>query len=145
MTGCGDRQAKGSEALTSRGLAQAGGVELTGATQRRKELSRSCRRLSSTRLLGTSEMGCHRHDFADVAPADLQDEAEELAGAPALVTESEFEFLSRRAMEEARLAQFATTPTAANAHRYLAAAYSEQLARHISVHSELEELLHALP
>jgi hypothetical protein len=80
-------------------------------------------------------MGCHRHDFADA----------ELAVAPPLVAESEFEFLSRRALEEARLAQFAVTPAAANAHRYLAAAYSEQLARHIEVHSELEHMLGALP
>ncbi len=90
-------------------------------------------------------MGCHRHDFADVEPAGGRDEADDLAEAPGLVTESEFEFLSRRALEEARLAQLAATPSAANAHRYLAAAYSEQLARHISVHSELEDLLHALP
>jgi hypothetical protein len=80
-------------------------------------------------------MGCHRHDFTE----------EELAEPPPLVGESEFEFLSRRALEEARLAQFAATPAAANAHRYLAAAYSEQLARHIEVHSELENMLGALP
>lgn len=90
-------------------------------------------------------MGCHRHDFADAVPAGLGIEAEVSADSPALVAESEFEFLSRRALEEARLAQFAATSAAANAHRYLAAAYSEQLARHISVHSELEGLLHALP
>jgi hypothetical protein len=80
-------------------------------------------------------MGCHRHDFEDA----------ELAEPPPLVAESEFEFLSRRALEEARLAQLAETPAAANAHRYLAAAYSEQLARHIKVHSELEDLLGTLP
>ena len=70
---------------------------------------------------------------------------EEPLEAPAFVPESEFEFFSRRAMEEARLAQLADSPAAANAHRYLAAAYSEQLARHIKVHGDLEELLTALP
>jgi len=89
-------------------------------------------------------MGCHSHDFEKLAEAALEDAELELAPPP-LVVESEFEFFSRRAMEEARLAQTATTPAAANAHRYLAAAYSEQLAKHIAVHSELEELLNALP
>ena len=93
-------------------------------------------------------MGCHRHeDFLracedeDVAAAS----GEEGAAAPALVSESEFEFLTRRALEEARLAQLAPTPAAANAHRYLAAAYSEQLSKYINVHTEMEELLTALP
>ena len=88
-------------------------------------------------------MGCHRHDFADMLPGDPE-AGEELAPPP-IVAESEFEFLSRRALEEARLAQQAPSPAAANAHRYLAAAYSEQLARHIAVHSEMEDLLSALP
>lgn len=59
--------------------------------------------------------------------------------------ESEIEFFSRRALEEARLAQLAPSPAAANAHRYLAAAYSEQLAKYFKVHSELEDLLNVLP
>jgi hypothetical protein len=63
----------------------------------------------------------------------------------ALVSETEFEFLTRRALEEARLAQIAPSPASANAHRYLAAAYSEQLAKYIKVNSELENLLAALP
>lgn len=88
-------------------------------------------------------MGCHRHDF------DALLEAEPAPAVPAcplppLPAESEFEFLSRRALEEARLAQAAATPAAANAHRYLAAAYSEQLAKHIGVHRELEQLLEAV-
>ena len=88
-------------------------------------------------------MGCHKHDFAEALEAAHPEQ--EGLGSPALVPESEFEFFTRRALEEARLAQQASTPAAANAHRYLAAAYSEQLARHIRVHGELEELLTALP
>jgi hypothetical protein len=89
-------------------------------------------------------MGCHHHDFAEAAGAQLPADGADPAPPPLLI-ESEFEFFSRRALEEARLAQIAATPAAANAHRYLAAAYSEQLAKHIKVHSELEELLNALP
>jgi len=89
-------------------------------------------------------MGCHSHDF-DKATALQPEDLEKDLEPPAFIAESEFEFFSRRAMEEARLAQIAQTPAAANAHRYLAAAYSEQLAKHIKVHSELEELLNALP
>ena len=88
-------------------------------------------------------MGFHNHDFA-VSLDTAHSEEEELSS-PALVAESEFEFFTRRALEEARLAQQASTPAAANAHRYLAAAYSEQLARHIKVHTDLEDLLGALP
>ncbi len=87
-------------------------------------------------------MGCRRYDLEEEFAAD--GEAEELPGPPAFVTESEFEFLSRRALEEARLARQAPSPAAANAHRYLAAAYSEQLARHIAIHSQLEEMLDAI-
>lgn len=92
-------------------------------------------------------MGCHRHeDFIHPRGDDLPEEPpEEAVPAPALVTESEFEFLTRRALEEARLAQLAPTPAAANAHRYLAAAYSEQLAKYIKAHSEMEDLLMSLP
>ena len=87
-------------------------------------------------------MGLHRHDdFA--AAAEAQEDA--AAPAPALVTESEVEFFTRRALEESRLAQRAATPAAASAHRYLAAAYSERLARHITIHSELEDLLRSIP
>lgn len=88
-------------------------------------------------------MGCHQHDFAAALDAAFPD-GEDAAPA-ALIGETEFEFLTRRALEEARLAQQARTAEAANAHRYLAAAYSEQLARHIEVHTELEDLLNALP
>ena len=92
-------------------------------------------------------MGCHRHeDFLRASDEDAaEDGVEEAAAESALVIESEFEFLTRRALEEARLAQVAPTPAAANAHRYLAAAYSEQLAKYIKVHSELEGMLMALP
>jgi hypothetical protein len=92
---------------------------------------------------GPLTMGCHQHDFASTL--DVSQPEEEEFGSPALVAESEFEFFTRRALDEARLAQQAATPAAANAHRYLAAAYSEQLARHIRVHGELEDLLTALP
>lgn len=88
-------------------------------------------------------MGCHQHDLPgtfDAAPLDAGSPAP-----PAFPPESEFEFFTRRALEEARLAQQAPTPAAADAHRYLAAAYSEQLARHLEVHSQLEDLLSALP
>jgi hypothetical protein len=54
--------------------------------------------------------------------------------------ETELEFYSRRAMEEARLARRALTPQAAAAHRYLAAAYAALVAKETQVESELEEL-----
>jgi hypothetical protein len=88
-------------------------------------------------------MGSHSHDFEDALPVAGVAEPVD-PGAPPFVAESEFEFFSRRAMEEARLAQQAKSPAAASAHRYLAAAYSGQLARHIQVHSELEGLLDRL-
>ncbi len=55
--------------------------------------------------------------------------------------ESELEFLSRRAMEESRLAKRALSPHAAAAHSYLAAAYSAAVAREIERQKELESLL----
>jgi hypothetical protein len=97
------------------------------------------------RVPGDLIMGAHRHEnfvAADEAEMPLAEQDLEL-GVP-FVSESEFEFFSRRALEEARLAQRATSPAAANAHRYLAAVYSERLARHISVHDELERLLSAI-
>lgn len=90
-------------------------------------------------------MGCYQHEFEKMGIPGPPHEREEVLGPPIFVTESEFEFFSRRAMEEARMAQQAENSAAASAHRYLAAAYSEQLAKHIKVHSELEELLSALP
>lgn len=89
-------------------------------------------------------MGCHQHDFERTLAAVAAEEELDLS-LPPLPAETEFEFFTRRALEEARLAQQATTPAAANAHRYLAAAYSEQLARHIRVHEEMEDLLGAMP
>ncbi len=91
-------------------------------------------------------MGCHHHNFdkafgGQPPSGDPEDEA----APPSLLSESEFDFLRRRALEESRLAQRAANPAAASAHRYLAAAYSEQLARHLKVHDELEGLLKALP
>ena len=59
--------------------------------------------------------------------------------------ESELEFYSRRAMEEARLAGRALTPQAAAAHRYLAAAYAALVAKETQVESELEELANRIP
>lgn len=55
--------------------------------------------------------------------------------------ESQFEFLSRRALEESRLAAEASTAEAAAAHRYLAAAYSAELAKEVATAAALEELL----
>ena len=88
-------------------------------------------------------MGCHQHEFQATIETEI-DRIEKFAPPP-LPIESEFEFFTRRALEEARLAQQTASPAAANAHRYLAAAYSEQLAKHIQVHAELEDLLKALP
>jgi hypothetical protein len=59
--------------------------------------------------------------------------------------ETELEFYSRRAMEEARLARRALTPQAAAAHRYLAAAYAALVAKETQVESELEELANQIP
>ena len=88
-------------------------------------------------------MGCYLHDFEKTLAAEFPVDEQELAP-PAFIPESEFEFFSRRALEEARLAQQATSPAAANAHRYLAAAYSEQVAKHIKVQAEMEEILSPL-
>ena len=63
-------------------------------------------------------------------------------GAP---RETELEFYSRRAMEEARLAHRASTPKAAAAHRYLAAAYAALVAKETQTESEFEELAKQIP
>ena len=55
--------------------------------------------------------------------------------------ETELEFLTRRAMEESRLAKRASTPRAAAAHSYLAAAYSAAIAKELARQAELESLL----
>lgn len=59
--------------------------------------------------------------------------------------ETELEFLTRRAMEESRLAKRASSPHAAAAHSYLAAAYSAAVAREVERQNELESLLLRLP
>ena len=55
-------------------------------------------------------------------------------------TESELEFLTRRAIEERQLANRAPTAAAAAAHLYLAASYSAKLADQLSRLAELEKL-----
>lgn len=60
---------------------------------------------------------------------------------PRSKTETELDFLTRRAMEESRLAKRAVSPHAAAAHSYLAAAYSAAIAREIERQKELESLL----
>lgn len=55
--------------------------------------------------------------------------------------ESHLEFLSRRALEESRLAGAARSAAAAAAHRYLAAAYARQIAKEVATAAALEELL----
>ena len=80
------------------------------------------------------------HDFVGDASGP-----QPMDGMVGVLAESEFEFFSRRALEESRMAQRARNPAAANAHRYLASVYSERLAKHISVERELEDLLRAVP
>ncbi len=55
--------------------------------------------------------------------------------------ETELEFLTRRAMEESRLAKSAGTPQAAAAHSYLASAYSAAISKELARQAELEGLL----
>ena len=84
-------------------------------------------------------MGIHDHDF---------DPAEACAGTPSVApctTETNLQFLSRRALEESRLAARARNPKAAAAHRYLAAAYSAQIARELATAASFQELLRELP
>ena len=64
------------------------------------------------------------------SPADLK-----------LRSETELDFLTRRAMEESRLSKRALSPHAAAAHSYLAAAYSAAVARELEKQQELEALL----
>lgn len=77
--------------------------------------------------------------------AAIGDEASEPAGsAPAAVrtaAETELQFFARRAFEESLLAKQASSPQAAAAHSYLAAAYSAQIAKELAKTAELEELL----
>ena len=58
-----------------------------------------------------------------------------------VIPETNLEFLSRRALEEGRLAQAARDPKAAAAHRYLAAAYSAEIAKEAATTAAFEELL----
>jgi hypothetical protein len=60
-------------------------------------------------------------------------------------TESELEFLTRRAMEERLLATKAPTAAAAAAHLYLSASYSAKLAAELSRLAELEKLALTIP
>lgn len=59
---------------------------------------------------------------------------------PLVNAESEMQFFSRRASEEARLAVKATCPTAAAAHRYLAAAYAARVKHEIDTAASLDSL-----
>jgi hypothetical protein len=70
---------------------------------------------------------------------------EPLGGLLGTVRESELEFYSRRAMEEARSARRAVSPQAAAAHRYLAAAYAALVAKETQAEVELEELAKRIP
>lgn len=82
-------------------------------------------------------MGAHDHRFElDASSAFLT----EGGGGPTL-RETHLEFLSRRALEEGRLATRARTTRAAAAHRYLAAAYASAIAREMAVAAELEEMI----
>lgn len=82
------------------------------------------------------------HQFTDISniPDDETSETPALPLVGRSLRETEVAFLSRRAMEESRLAQRAATPEAAAAHRYLADAYATELARELSVAAELEDL-----
>ena len=77
--------------------------------------------------------------------AAIGDEALEPAKtAPAAAmtaAETELQFFARRAFEESLLAKQASSPQAAAAHSYLAAAYSAQIAKELAKTAELEELL----
>ena len=64
-----------------------------------------------------------------------------MSAAVALQRETQIEFLTRRALEENRLANLARSPRAAAAHRYLAAAYATAIARERETAAALEELL----
>jgi hypothetical protein len=61
------------------------------------------------------------------------------------VRETELEFYSRRAMEEARAARRTLQPEAAAAHRYLAAAYAALVAKETEAETELEDLARQIP
>ena len=59
--------------------------------------------------------------------------------------ESSFDFYTRRALEERKMAGSAKCPEAAAAHLYLAAAYSSLLAKSLSDAPDLEELALSIP
>lgn len=59
--------------------------------------------------------------------------------------ETNLDYLTRRAIEESRLAGSAASPAAAAAHRYLAAAYSAEMAKEIAAAATLKALLTKLP
>lgn len=83
------------------------------------------------------------HQFSDAIDGLDEEERNEAPALPLVgrsLRETEVAFLSRRAMEESRLAQRAVTPEAAAAHRYLADAYATELARELAVAAELEKL-----
>ena len=88
-------------------------------------------------------MGVHAHDF-EAAEAAPSGPAAAAAG-PGLNPETNLEFLSRRALEESRLAREARSAKAAAAHRYLAAAYSAEIARELATAASFQALLRDLP
>ena len=60
---------------------------------------------------------------------------------PPTPAETELQFYARRAQEESRLAKQASSPKAAAAHAYLAAAYSAAIAQELGKQQEFEDLL----
>jgi hypothetical protein len=86
-------------------------------------------------------MSFHAGDDGGLAIASV----ESLNGYLGAPRESELEFYSRRAMDEARLAGRASSPQAAAAHRYLAAAYAALVAKETQAETELKELVGQIP
>jgi hypothetical protein len=59
----------------------------------------------------------------------------------AVIPENDLAFYQRRALEESVSAQRARCPRAAAAHRYLAAAYADQVRREMDAAARFEDLL----
>ena len=78
---------------------------------------------------------------------DLGDseEVDDLDAAFLRPPESSFDFYTRRALEERKMAGSAKCPEAAAAHLYLAAAYSSLLAKSMSEAPDLEQLALSIP
>ena len=72
---------------------------------------------------------------------DALEPADSSPTAVGTAAETELQFFARRAFEESALAKQASSPQAAAAHSYLAAAYSAQIAKELAKTVELEDLL----